>query len=191
MLCGKCRVRTQDLGYQSKRYDHCTTRPFDDPIHFFSWAKEKFGADTTVLQCGHHLFCKFICHLTVSCPSFPEPYLVPPGQISASGPNIQISISWLHEISYRYLNFIKWNGYCHGRLCGAHALAKVCWYDRLCAKTFPRTNQIRDITSSNQQVHGDRCNSQITELMLKSLSVFCNHFKHCPKTIRMLESLQL
>jgi hypothetical protein len=23
----------------------------DNPIHFFSWAKEKFGADTTVLQC--------------------------------------------------------------------------------------------------------------------------------------------
>ena len=33
----------------------------DNPIHFFSWAKEKFGADTTVLQCGHHpsLSCTF------------------------------------------------------------------------------------------------------------------------------------
>ncbi len=27
MLCGKGRVRTQDLGYQAERYDHCTTRP--------------------------------------------------------------------------------------------------------------------------------------------------------------------
>jgi hypothetical protein len=26
MLCGKGRVRTQDLGYQAERYDHCTTR---------------------------------------------------------------------------------------------------------------------------------------------------------------------
>jgi hypothetical protein len=27
MLCGKGRVRTQDLGYQAERYDHCATRP--------------------------------------------------------------------------------------------------------------------------------------------------------------------
>ncbi len=27
----------------------------DNPIHFFSGAKEKFRVDTTVLQCGHHL----------------------------------------------------------------------------------------------------------------------------------------
>ncbi len=27
MLCGKGRVRTQDLGYQSGAYDHCATRP--------------------------------------------------------------------------------------------------------------------------------------------------------------------
>jgi hypothetical protein len=26
-LCGKGRVRTQDLGYQAERYDHCATRP--------------------------------------------------------------------------------------------------------------------------------------------------------------------
>jgi hypothetical protein len=50
----------------------------DNPIHSFSWAKEKFGADTTVLQCRHHLSCKFICLFTVSLAS--EPYLVPPGQ---------------------------------------------------------------------------------------------------------------
>jgi hypothetical protein len=37
----------------------------DNPIHFFSWGKETFGADTTVLQCGHRLSCKFICHLPV------------------------------------------------------------------------------------------------------------------------------
>jgi hypothetical protein len=30
MLCGKGRVRTQDLGYQAERYDHCATRPVDD-----------------------------------------------------------------------------------------------------------------------------------------------------------------
>jgi hypothetical protein len=35
----------------------------DNPIHFFSWVKERFGADTTVLQCRHHLLCKFFCHL--------------------------------------------------------------------------------------------------------------------------------
>jgi hypothetical protein len=27
MLCGKGWVRTQDLGYQAERYDHCATRP--------------------------------------------------------------------------------------------------------------------------------------------------------------------
>ncbi len=27
MLCGNGRVRTQDLGYQAERYDHCATRP--------------------------------------------------------------------------------------------------------------------------------------------------------------------
>ena len=27
MLCGKGRVRTQDLGYQAERYDHYATRP--------------------------------------------------------------------------------------------------------------------------------------------------------------------
>jgi hypothetical protein len=27
MLCGKGQVRTQDLGYQAERYDHCATRP--------------------------------------------------------------------------------------------------------------------------------------------------------------------
>jgi hypothetical protein len=26
MLCGKGRVRTQDLGYQAERYVHCATR---------------------------------------------------------------------------------------------------------------------------------------------------------------------
>ncbi len=32
MLCGKGRVRTQDLGYQAERYDHCATRPVDEFI---------------------------------------------------------------------------------------------------------------------------------------------------------------
>jgi hypothetical protein len=27
MLCEKGLVRTQDLGYQAERYDHCSTRP--------------------------------------------------------------------------------------------------------------------------------------------------------------------
>jgi hypothetical protein len=26
MFCGEGRVRTQDLGYQAERYDHCTAR---------------------------------------------------------------------------------------------------------------------------------------------------------------------
>ena len=31
MLCGKGRVRTQDIGYRAERYDHCTTRPVNPP----------------------------------------------------------------------------------------------------------------------------------------------------------------
>jgi hypothetical protein len=41
----------------------------NDPIHLYSWAKEKFGADTKVLQCRHHLSFKFLCHFTVSGPT--------------------------------------------------------------------------------------------------------------------------
>jgi hypothetical protein len=33
MLCGKGRVRTQDLGYQAERYDHCATRPVPPEIY--------------------------------------------------------------------------------------------------------------------------------------------------------------
>jgi hypothetical protein len=55
----------------------------DNAIHFFSWAKEKFGADTTVLQCGHHLSCKCCCHLHVSFMTFS---LL--SQPCASGPNL-------------------------------------------------------------------------------------------------------
>ncbi len=32
MLCRKGRVRTQDLGYQAERYDHCATRPADSAM---------------------------------------------------------------------------------------------------------------------------------------------------------------
>jgi hypothetical protein len=34
----------------------------DNPMHFFAWAKEKFGTDDNpveVQQCGHHLSCKY------------------------------------------------------------------------------------------------------------------------------------
>ncbi len=34
MLCGKGRVRTQDLGYQVERCDHCATRPVVISVHF-------------------------------------------------------------------------------------------------------------------------------------------------------------
>ncbi len=57
----------------------------DNPIHFFSWAKEKFGADTTVLQCGHHLSCKCFCHLHVCGIAF-SPRSIP----CASGPNLRL-----------------------------------------------------------------------------------------------------
>jgi hypothetical protein len=36
MLCGKDRVRTQDLGYQAERYDHCATRPGQKIVVYFS-----------------------------------------------------------------------------------------------------------------------------------------------------------
>jgi hypothetical protein len=34
MLCGKGRVRTQDLGYQAERYEHCTARPVTMTIKY-------------------------------------------------------------------------------------------------------------------------------------------------------------
>jgi hypothetical protein len=66
----------------------------DNLIHFFSWAKEEFGADMPVLQCGHHLSYKCIYHLHVSGIAF-NPLTIPcaSGPNSASGPNLPISIS--------------------------------------------------------------------------------------------------
>jgi hypothetical protein len=34
MSCGKGRVRTQDLGYQTERYDHCATRQVEETFKF-------------------------------------------------------------------------------------------------------------------------------------------------------------
>jgi hypothetical protein len=61
----------------------------DNPNHFFAWAKEKFGEDTKVLQCGHHLSCKCCpCVLLFTC-AFPPSLCLrakyqPPGQTPPS-----------------------------------------------------------------------------------------------------------
>ena len=67
----------------------------------------------------------------------------------------------------------------------------MCQYDVLCVKIFQRDQQIKEIAGSNQQVLGDGCNSQITEVMLKELGVFCNQFIHFLNTALMVETLRL
>jgi hypothetical protein len=38
MLCGKGRVRTQDLGYHAERYDHCATLQLNSAKDTAYWA---------------------------------------------------------------------------------------------------------------------------------------------------------
>ncbi len=41
-------------------------------------------------------------------------------------------------------------------------------------KTLQRVQQLKEIAGSNQQLLGEGCNPQITEVMLEDLPVFCN-----------------
>ena len=101
---------------------------------------------------------------------------IPPSYLSCSRAFLNKKVCILVQIDSMHWNCqhlqpcwlpISLHGYCHGWLCGACALARMWWYDGLCLKIFLRTNQIRENTSSNEQVPGDRCNQQITEVMLK------------------------
>ncbi len=82
----KTRLASEDA---TKLFSPLTKPSSDIPIHFFSWAKEKFGEDTKVLQCGHHLSFKCFCCVHFLCCSFPPSLCLrakyqPPGQTPPS-----------------------------------------------------------------------------------------------------------
>ena len=68
------------------------------------------------------------------------------------------------------------HGCCHGWLCWARPPAHLCRHDVFYLKILQRDWQIKERAGSNREALSDAWNFQITEVMLKELSMFCNQF---------------
>jgi hypothetical protein len=93
---------------------------------------------------------------------------------------VTIVRTWIDFVSrkcllcHRHQHPILPHGYCHGWLCGARAPADMSRNAVFYLKIFQRDRLIKESFCSNQQAIDDVSIFQITEVMLKELSMFCN-----------------